>query len=248
MLFEGSESSRKHHRLSNPVRRFLNSCSRVVRIAFPAHCVLCASRGVSNGLCGDCTASLPRVPDARCGVCAQPLTSGGVCAACLDTPPAYDAIRAPYAYAFPLDALIHAYKYGRDLSLAPVFATHLMAVAHASVDAIVPMPLSPERLRERGFNQAHELARRIGRELSCPVLPHACRKIVNTPPQATLPWAERARNIRRAFVCDEHFEGTRIAIVDDVMTTGATLNELARNIKRAGARYVEGWVLARTLK
>jgi len=79
-------------------------------------------------------------------------------------------------------------------------------------------------------------------------LPHGCRKIVNTPPQATLPWAERARNIRRAFVCDEHFEGTRIAIVDDVMTTGATLNELARNIKRAGARYVEGWVLARTLK
>jgi predicted amidophosphoribosyltransferase len=110
------------------------------------------------------------------------------------------------------------------------------------------MPLSAARLRERGFNQAQELARYVGRTLGVRVLERACRKIADTVPQAALPWGERARNVRRAFVCDADLSGLRIAIVDDVITTGATLNELARNLKHAGAVHVSGWFVARTLR
>jgi predicted amidophosphoribosyltransferase len=78
------------------------------------------------------------------------------------------------------------------------------------------------------------------------VLGHACRKVAETPPQAGLAWADRVRNVRRAFVCDADLAGRRVAIVDDVMTTGATVNELARNLRRAGAVWVSGWVVART--
>jgi ComF family protein len=162
--------------------------------------------------------------------------------------PSYDSIVAAYPYEFPIDALVQAYKYGRDLTLAPLFARELARQLDGSVDAIVAMPLSASRLRERGFNQAHELARHLGRELGLPVLGHACRKVADTPPQAGLTLAQRARNVRRAFVCDADFTGTRVAIVDDVMTTGATMNELARVVKRARAAHVSGWVVARTLR
>jgi predicted amidophosphoribosyltransferase len=109
------------------------------------------------------------------------------------------------------------------------------------------MPLAAGRLRERGFNQAQELARLAGRRLGVRVFAHACRKVADTAPQAALPWKERARNVRGAFVCDADLTGLSVAVVDDVITTGATLNELARNLKRAGAVQVSGWAVARTL-
>ena len=115
-------------------------------------------------------------------------------------------------------------------------------------DVIIPLPLSPQRLRSRGFNQALEIARLLGKSTGVPVAAHACRRVRDTTPQAALPWKERARNIRGAFVCDADLTGLRVAIVDDVMTTGATLNEIARNVRKAGAAQVYGWVAARTLK
>ena len=181
-------------------------------------------------------------------MCALPLPSGSVCGDCLEHHPAYDSVAAVYCYAFPVDALVRALKYHGDLTLAPLLGNHLAREAKAQVDAIVPMPLATARLRERGFNQAHELARHIGRTLGLPVLGAACRKVADTAPQAALPWAERARNVRAAFVCDIDLSGKRVAVVDDVMTTGATLNEVAGNLKRAGAAYVSGWVIARTLR
>lgn len=192
--------------------------------------------------------ALPRLPAALCRICALPLTAGSTCGACLARPVKYDGVNAPYAYAFPVDALIQAFKYGGNLMLAPVLAAGLGGSEASRVDALIPMPLAAPRLRERGFNQAHELARIAGRRLGLPVLAHACRKVTDTSPQAALPWKERARNVRGAFVCDVDLEGRRVAIVDDVMTTGSTLDELARILKRAGAAEVRGWVVARTLR
>lgn len=206
-----------------------------------------SGRPTARGFCAPCLASLPRLAAARCEVCALPLTSGSRCGPCLERPPAYDAVSAPFAYAFPVDALIQAFKYGGDLALAPVLAATL-APAGNGVDALIPMPLSATRLRERGFNQAHEIARHLGRRLGLPVLSNAVRRIADTAPQAALPWKERARNVRGAFVCDADLRGRHMAIVDDVMTTGATLAELARNLKRGGADRVSGWVIARTLR
>jgi ComF family protein len=131
--------------------------------------------------------------------------------------------------------------------LARTLGEALAQAVPRDADAIVPMPLARGRLAERGFNQALEIARVVAARTSIPLLSLACRKVVDTPPQATLPWKERARNVRRAFVCDADLSGKRIAVVDDVLTTGATLNELARVLRRAGAVSVAGWVVARTL-
>ncbi len=182
-------------------------------------------------------------------MCALPIASGNVCGACLDHPPRFDRATAVFAYSFPVDALVHAFKYGGNLLIARVLGHALgLAVAGECMDVIIPMPLSAERLRSRGFNQAHEIARRVGSVTGIPVTAALCRKVVDTQPQAALPWKERARNVRGAFVCDADLNGKKVAVIDDVMTTGSTLNELARNLKRAGAVEVRGWTVARALK
>lgn len=154
---------------------------------------------------------------------------------------------AAYVYDFPVDALIQAYKYGGELRLSRLLGREVARQASAAVDVIVPMPLSEARLRSRGYNQALELAREIGRRRGIPVWPRACRRVIDTPAQALLPWRERPKNVRGAFVCDADVRELRVAVVDDVLTTGATLNELARNLRRAGASEVHGWVAARAV-
>jgi len=114
-------------------------------------------------------------------------------------------------------------------------------------DYIIAMPLHRSRLRERGFNQSMELARRAARNLKIPLLLHACQRVRDTPPQSALKWKERGRNMRKAFTCTQDFSGKHIAVVDDVMTSGASLNEVASALRRAGAAEVSAWVIARTL-
>jgi ComF family protein len=209
-------------------------------------CVLCGERAC-GALCAACDRSLPLLPGQRCAVCATPLESGRVCGACLARPPRYEGVSAALVYDFPADALVQAYKYGGELRLARAFGEMLARRVPGDVDLVVPMPLSVERLRSRGYNQAQELARHVTRAHGLALDTHACRRVTDGMPQAQLPWRERARNIRGAFVCDSDLEGLRVAVVDDVLTTGATLNELARNLKRAGAAAVYGWVVARAV-
>lgn len=111
----------------------------------------------------------------------------------------------------------------------------------------MPMPLHPGRLRERGFNQSLEIAKKISRWLDIPLSADACQRTRDTPSQAGLKWKERRRNVRGAFACDQDLSGKRIAVLDDVMTTGATLNEISRILKERGASEVSAWVVARTL-
>ena len=154
---------------------------------------------------------------------------------------------AAYAYAYPLDKLILSLKYGEKFYLANSLGDRLLKRAMIRPDCLVAMPLHPLRLRERGFNQALQLARSIGRQLDIPVLPFACQRVRNTPSQSTLPLKERDKNIRKAFSCATGIAGKHVAIVDDVMTTGATVNELALALLNAGASEVSAWVVARTL-
>jgi len=222
-----------------------------MRPLVPQSCQLCGAGDTAGVLCAPCLADLPWLSRDACAVCALPLPSGTVCGACLDRPPRFHRVEAVFSYDFPVDALIHAYKYGRRLALArllgDLLAQRIARDVDADVDAMVPMPLARGRLAERGFNQALEIARVIAARTGVALLPRACRKVTDTPAQAALPWKERARNVRRAFVCDADLEGRRIAVVDDVLTTGATLNELARVLRKAGAVEVRGWIVARTL-
>jgi ComF family protein len=226
---------------------FLNLCSRFVRECWPNACVLCGAEASGGTLCRPCKADLPWLPRSRCAVCALPLPSGPVCGACVARPPRFDRVEAPFAYRFPVAALILALKYGGRLALARTLGDALAEAVPRDADAIVPMPLAHGRLKERGFNQALEIARVVAAHTRIPLLRNAVRKVVDTPPQAALPFKERAKNVRRAFQCDSDLTGQRIAVVDDVLTTGATLDELARVLRKAGAVRVTGWVVARTL-
>ena len=213
-------------------------------LLFGGICFLC--RGAAeNTLCAACDADLPRLSEARCPRCALESARGEVCGRCLAERPHYDATRAALAYEFPGDALVHALKFRGELALAGVLGGLLgKVVVTEDADCVVPVPLSAERLRRRGYNQAAEIARHLGRtklELDL------CERIHDTPPQMELPFAERQRNVRGAFRCTRLAAGRRIALVDDVMTTGATLNELASVLKDAGASRVVNWVVARTL-
>lgn len=189
------------------------------------------------------------MPAARCPQCALPSTAGEVCGHCLRHPPAFDHTEAVYAYAFPLDALVRHCKYRGGLELTALFAHALAGQIRERdrADLIVPMPLHPERLGERGFNQAAEIARRLAGQLQLPWLASACARVRDTPPQAGLDLKGRRRNLRNAFHCTGDLAGRRVALVDDVMTSGASLNELARTVKKAGAISVTAWVVARTL-
>lgn len=206
-------------------------------------CVLCRANS-THVLCDACDAQLPRLTEPHCPQCAALTPDGHLCGACLKHPPHFDRVIAACVYTEPLAGLIQSYKYNDMLALAPLFAS-LLSTQISKVDCIVPLPLSRARLRERGFNQALEVARLLSNNAGISLATHLCKRVRNTAPQAALPRDARARNIRGAFVCNEDLSGKHIAIVDDVMTTGATLNEIAKTLKRAGAQRVEGWIIAR---
>ena len=220
----------------------------LARAALAQDCLLCALPSGNSPLCTACAADLPRLPGACCPRCALPTPAGTLCGRCLAHPPHYDRAIAAYRYDFPLDKLIHAFKYGHRLAIAPFFGQSLAALASdLTADVIVPLPLHPLRLKERGFNQALELARPVSRALRVPLRPGLCVRLTNTPPQAALPLPERTRNLRGAFHCPADLSGQRVLLVDDVMTTGASLAECARTLKLHGAVDVTLLVLARAL-
>jgi len=220
---------------------------RIANLAFGGGCYLC--RGAARGvLCAACDADLPRLAGPACPRCALPSQDGALCGRCLARPPAYDATVAALAYAFPADVLVQGLKFRGELALAPLLGQALAArlPRGARVDFILPVPLSAVRLRERGFNQALEIARSLAAATGCRLAPQLAERSRETPPQVDLPLDERARNVRGAFSCTQALERAEIAVVDDVMTTGATLDELAATLKRAGAARVVNWVVART--
>lgn len=228
--------------------------ARACRAALPQQCAFCLAPCGTLLVCTACCEGLQRIENA-CPLCALPGPGGprgAPCGACLARPPPFAAAFAAFAYAFPLDRLLQAFKYGGRLAHAEFFATALCAkvaqrpAAMPWPDALVALPLAQSRQRERGFDQAAEIARRVARLTGLPML-SGLRRTRDTPAQAALPWKERARNVRNAFAAGPAFAGRRVAIVDDVMTTGATLASAANALLRAGASGVEAWAVARTL-
>jgi len=218
---------------------------RVVGALLPQRCVLCEARAGTQLLCIRCARALPALPP-HCPQCASPTASGCTCGRCLSHPPAFAATHCAFVYAYPLDALIHALKYGGSAAHAAIFAEALAALPAPRPACIVPMPLSNARQRERGYNQAGEIARHLGRLLRVPVI-HGLRRTRDTAPQAQLALRHRPANVRDAFAATTLPSGARIALVDDVMTTGATLDAAARAARAAGSGIVEAWIGARTL-
>ncbi|MCX8085729.1 MAG: ComF family protein [Rhodocyclaceae bacterium] len=219
----------------------------------PRVCLLCGDRA-TGALCAECEADLPRLAGPLCPVCAQPLEAPApACGACLKQPPAFDACFTPLQYAPPADALVRLFKFpgepfARRLASADCLAAAMLGGPRPAGDVIVPVPLSRARLKERGFNQALELARPLARALMLPLDTTGLVRVRETAPQSTLAWEERARNLRQAFLAERSYAGLSVILVDDVMTTGATFDAAASALKAAGAVRVFGWSATRALK
>ena len=210
-------------------------------------CILCGAFSGDGVWCKACDADLPRLGEAHCPICGLPTVNGDICGKCLKRAPSFDATSAAFAYAFPVDKLVQAVKFSARLALVDQLADALAPRIVSRPDHIIAMPLHPLRLRERGFNQSQLLALRLSKSLGVPLLTNACERTRHTPPQSLLPWQERGKNIRGAFTCSADLTGKHIAIVDDVMTSGSSIEELARILRKAGAIRISAWVLARTL-
>ena len=212
---------------------------------FGGSCFLCRGRAHAL-LCAACDADLPRLGAELCPRCALASPGGALCGRCLTRPPAYDATSAALAYDFPADVLVQALKFRGELALAPVLGDLLASCIPEAADCIVPVPLSGERLRGRGYNQSLEIARRVAALTGVRLAPELCERRRDTATQMDLPLEERAKNVRGAFHCPGIIGSATVAVLDDVMTTGATLDEIAATLKRAGATRVVNWVVART--
>lgn len=217
----------------------------------PSQCLVC-QRWPTFALCHDCVAHFGQ-PQHRCTRCALALPeSVAVCGTCLLHPPPLDACLCAVDYAYPWNDLVADLKFRNETSRALVLA-RLLRAAHGveaaldSADALIALPLAPQRLRERGYNQALELARALdARKVDTTVL----LRTQDGPPQHSLARAQRLRAMRQAFVVDplhrSRVQGRRLLLVDDVMTTGASLHAAAHALREAGAAQVCGLVFART--
>lgn len=218
---------------------------------FPPLCTLCGGHGErGRDLCPGCAGDLP-VVKATCVQCSAPLPLSGMCGYCQRRPPAFDRTVAAFHYLPPLDAMIKRLKFNGDLRLARLLGSlmvdHLGGSEAVLPDVIVPVPLHVQRLRERGFNQALELARPIAERFGAPLDWRHVVRTRATDPQSELPAKLRSRNVKGAFSVAPEFAAQRVAIVDDVMTTGHTVNELAATLRRAGVVDISVWVCARAV-
>lgn len=219
----------------------------------PRRCPGCGMDcGPGRDLCAGCEAGLPVIA-AACSCCAQPYEHSdirGICGACQRRPPAFARGLALYRYAPPVDHFIRALKFHHGLGMARLLGQRLALRLQAETlrpDRIMPVPLHVSRLRHRGYNQALEIARPIARLLDIPLDYDSLIRTRATTAQSDLPVEHRRRNVRGAFAARENanLSGLRIALVDDVMTTGSTVQAASRALLAAGALEVEVWVVAR---
>lgn len=219
-------------------------------------CVLCDAPSRSNAdisLCGDCLDTLPWYTSARCPQCALPNASGALCGICLQHTPSFDRTLTIFRYAYPLDRLLHQFKYHQQLACGALLANALLMRLPSlplgvQPDVLVAMPMHINRIKERGFNHALELAKALHHQWGIPLMIEGCSRVVDTPTQAGMDMKTRTRNLRGAFKSSHSWQGKHVMVVDDVMTTGASMHAVAKVLKQTGAGQVTALVLARTLK
>ena len=231
-----------------PMRARLPSIQRLhellLEVLAPGRCAFCAAPGAC--VCQRCMALLPSLVTA-CRRCALPLAGAAVCGRCQADPPAFSGASAAFRYEFPVDTAIKAFKFRRQLYYVPAFVqllAPLLRERHAHCDGLVPVPLHRWRQARRGFNQATELARGLAAETGIPLAANL-RRVRATAPQSGLSAGQRRSNLRGAFAIAGGLEYRRPLIVDDVITTGHTCDQLARVLLAAGAQSVEVLAVAR---
>lgn len=233
---------------------------------FPPHCMLCGNLGMNGDpaksqnqvktgydLCQACLNDLPKLESA-CPTCAQPLQSHTslVCGQCLKAPPPFQFTFSPFEYAPPIPRLITDLKFNQKLAPARLFGRLLADELRGNniplPEVLIPVPLHPKRIHERGYNQSLELARIVGKILNLPVDYQLCQRTRHTQPQTGLDATARRKNIRGAFTLHDACHYQHIAIIDDVITTGNTVTEISKLFKKKGVETIQVWSIARATK
>ncbi len=218
--------------------------------ALPVHCRLCGLPSANRLMvCGNCLVELPRYTQ-TCPQCAEPVSRNDtLCGQCLQQPPAFDRVVSQFAYAPPIDRWVSAMKFNQKWYFARLFGEllgeHLAGLEHTLPEAVVPVPLHPLRLRQRGYNQSLEIARHVARVLKLPLLEDVCTRPRATVAQTGLSAKARRINLRDAFQVHKPVDYDHLAVLDDVVTTGSTGNALAKELKRSGVKQVDVWCVAR---
>ena len=233
--------------------------SKLWQFMFPAGCLLCGaspSRSKNDYLCDSCLADLQNNHYA-CTLCALPikeLASTSLCADCLKSPPVFDRCLSAFVYAQPLEWMIQQLKFNEKLSYAPLLSSLMLrflqdkTAEQLTADVIIPMPLHPKRLKERGFNQSLLLLEPVAFEMGLPIDTSSCQRVRDTPHQTGKTARQRKQNIKGAFQFENQKGYKHVIIFDDVITTGSSVGELGKVLKRSGVERVEVWSLARAGK
>jgi ComF family protein len=214
----------------------------------PRHCVFC---GISapDDICAGCASDLPLITQS-CRHCGIPLPHENVCGDCLIAPPAFSRCIAALSYQPPISHLVGSFKYQGNFNhgriLSRLLIGRLQCEATQAISALIPVPLHWRRRWQRGFNQSEIIADELSRALRLPMQTQWLRKARSGTPQQHLDAEARRRNLRDAFACDRDMTDMHLAVIDDVVTTGATANEIARILSDRGAASVQIWALART--
>ena len=238
--------------LSTKGIKLVNYCTRFVHFGlFPPACVLCATSGHTGlDLCPACEDDLARI-QTPCPACGMPLTESehSLCGSCLQKPPPFQRTVSPFYYEPPLTELVTLFKFKHQLKMARIFAELLARELRDrhKPECIIPVPLHPRRLTERGYNQSLEVARLLGTQLAVPVDYHLCQRSRYTAPQTGLDAKERKRNIKGAFSLAGECRYHSVAILDDVITTGQTVTELAKLLRNNGVEEIQVWSVARAV-
>lgn len=219
---------------------------------WPTQCVICLGPGCyALDICSPCRDQLPRNTSA-CVICALPLPraapAASICGRCAVKPPGFRQVLAPFLFKAPIDALVADLKFAGHLRTGKLLGDLLAAQAvHApQPQALIPVPLHPARLRSRGFNQSHEIALHLARKTRIPILTSQLTRHRETPAQSRSNRQQRLTNLRAAFRCAGAEGLVHVAIVDDVVTTGATADAAAWELRRCGIKTVDVWAVART--
>jgi ComF family protein len=231
---------RKNINIGHILRRFIN----------PAICQACGIPvSADKQFCEHCERSFNRVKN-PCHSCGLPNpVSGTLCPACMKSPPRWNRMRAPFVFCDPLRQQVHRLKFAHQPHIAhPLIEQSLSCFSTTNIDALIPVPLHPERLRERGFNQSQIIADALGSALNLPVDRQSLVRVKATDPQSGLSYRQRSVNIKRAFEYKPRTQWQSVALVDDIITTGNTMNEICKLLRQQCVTHIEVWALARALK
>jgi len=234
---------------------------KLLDFLYPTRCLLCGNTSdnrLAGQLCDPCATDIPLNPGA-CKHCAIPLIATDShspqppvhCAQCIKTPPVYESCWSPFIYAQPLEWMIQQLKFNAKLDLAPLLSRLVLENLPAHLytsdrpDVIIPMPLHSRRLQQRGFNQSHLLIKPIAQALNLPLDLNSSKRIRDTEHQTGKNAHQRRQNIKNAFSYNHKYNHQHVVIFDDVVTTGSSVSELTKTLKRGGVKRVDIWCLAR---